>query len=91
MKTLLMLSALLFSQMTFAETITYDVAGMHCGGCVKMIQSKVCTMSGIEKCDVSMGKVVISPKTGISFTNEQIQAAVAKAGDYKITGSKTSK
>lgn len=85
------LSALFISQAALAETITYNVEGMHCGGCAKMIQSKVCTMEGLDKCEVTMGKVVISPKAGIKLTQEQVQSAVSKAGDYKITGSNVSK
>ncbi|MDG0817724.1 heavy-metal-associated domain-containing protein [Bdellovibrio svalbardensis] len=88
---LLALSALFISQAALAETITYNVEGMHCGSCAKMIHSKVCTMDGMDKCEVTMGKVVISPKAGIKFTQEQIQSAVSKAGDYKVTGSNISK
>ncbi len=91
MKKLLTVSILFFATLAHAETTTYDISGMHCGGCAKMIKTEVCGMAGIEKCEVSMGKLVISPKTGITFAKEQIQSAVSKAGDYKITGTVTSK
>lgn len=91
MKKLIMLSVLFLAPLAQAETTTYKIAGMHCGGCVSMIKSTVCGLEGVDKCEVSIGKVVISPKTGITITDEQIKAAVSKAGDYKVTGSKVSK
>ncbi|MEK2644874.1 heavy-metal-associated domain-containing protein [Bdellovibrio sp. BCCA] len=91
MKKALVLTALLLSQTALAETITYAVEGMHCGSCAKAIKAQVCKMDGLEKCDVTMGKVVISPKTGINISQEQIQAAISKAGEYKVTGSTKSK
>nr|BFD62445.1 hypothetical protein BdHM001_11260 [Bdellovibrio sp. HM001]BFD67650.1 hypothetical protein HAGR004_26720 [Bdellovibrio sp. HAGR004] len=91
MKLLLAATALLFSQAALAETITYNVEGMHCGSCARAIKAQVCTMEGLEKCDVTVGKVVISPKAGVSISQDQIQAAISKAGEYKITNSTKSK
>ncbi len=91
MKKALIITALLFSQAALADTITYDVEGMHCGSCAKSIKAQVCKMDGLEKCEVSMGKIVITPKAGISITQDQVQSAVTEAGEYKVTGSKTSK
>jgi copper chaperone CopZ len=91
MKSLLTLSILLISVLAQAETTTYNVTGMHCGDCAKMIKEQVCGMTGLDKCEVSMGKVVISPKTGVTVTQEQVQTLVSKAGDYKITGTTTGK
>lgn len=91
MKKLMVLAALLVSQIAMAETVTYDVQGMHCGSCAKAIKSQVCKMYGLEKCEVSVGKVVISPKAGVAISQDQIQSAISKAGEYKITGSSKSK
>ncbi|MGZ3770342.1 MAG: heavy-metal-associated domain-containing protein [Bdellovibrio sp.] len=91
MKKAFILISLFLSQTVFAETVTYNVQGMHCGSCAKMIKAEVCKMDGLEKCDVTMGKVVISPKTGVTINQDQIQAAISKAGEYKITGSTKSK
>ncbi|WP_347356853.1 heavy metal-associated domain-containing protein [Bdellovibrio sp.] len=91
MKMLLAATALFFSQAALAETITYNVEGMHCGSCARSIKAQVCTMEGLEKCEVSMGKVVISPKSGVNISQDQIQAAISKAGEYKITNSTKSK
>lgn len=91
MKTLLVATALFFSQAALAETITYDVEGMHCGSCARAIKAQVCKMDGIEKCDVTVGKVVLSPKAGSTISQDQIQAAISKAGEYKIINSSKSK
>lgn len=91
MKKTLIAITLFLSQTALAETITYNVEGMHCGSCVKSIKAQVCKMDGIEKCDVSVGKVVISTKEGVSISQDQIQSAVSKAGEYKIIDSSKSK
>lgn len=91
MKKALIAITLFLSQTALAETITYNVEGMHCGSCAKAIKAQVCKMDGLEKCDVSVGKVVISTKEGISISQDQIQAAISKAGEYKVIGSSKSK
>lgn len=91
MKTASLLITLLISSAAFAETVTYNVEGMHCGSCAKNVKAEVCTMKGLEKCEVTTGKVVITPKAGVMISQDQIQAAITKAGEYKITGSEKSK
>lgn len=91
MKKTLILISLFVSQLALADATTYNVEGMHCGSCVKAIKAQVCKIEGLETCEVSLGKVVISPKTGINISQDQIQAAMAKAGEYKIIGTAKSK
>ena len=91
MKKTLILLSFVFSQIALADATTYNVEGMHCGSCVKAIKAQVCKIDGLETCEVSLGKVVISPKTGINITQDQIQAAMAKAGEYKIIGTAKTK
>lgn len=91
MKKAIVAIALFISQAALAETTTYKVEGMHCGSCAKSIKAHVCKMEGIEKCEVTVGKLVISPKAGVTISQEQIQTEMSKAGDYKITGSETAK
>lgn len=86
MKKALFIASLLFSLSALAEPTTYNVDGMHCGSCVKAIKAQVCKMDGLESCDVSMGKVIVTPKAGVSITQDQIQAAISKAGEYKVNG-----
>lgn len=91
MKKALILASLFVSQIALAGATTYNVEGMHCGSCVKAIKAQVCKMDGLDACEVSLGKVMITPKTGVSISQEQIQAAMAKAGEYKIIGTEKSK
>jgi copper chaperone CopZ len=91
MKYILIIVSLFFSAAVFGEATTFNVEGMHCGSCVKAIKAQVCKIEGLETCEVSLGKVVISPKTGINITQDQIQAAMTKAGEYKIIGTAKAK
>lgn len=81
MRTLLALSVLLAALMTQAETKTYTVEGMTCGGCVGMVKANVCKIPGLDACKVEVGKVVV---TAAHLDDDQISAAVAKAGEYKV-------
>jgi copper chaperone CopZ len=91
MKKALIIASLFFSQAVLAESTTYNVEGMHCGSCVKAIKAQVCKMDGLESCDVSLGKVIVAPKAGVTITQDQIQAAISKAGEYKVNGTSKSK
>jgi Copper chaperone len=91
MKKILVSLSLVIASSALAETTTYTVEGMHCGSCAKAITAQVCKMDGIDKCDVTVGKVVITPKSGATITQEQVQTAMSKVGDYKITGATSTK
>lgn len=91
MKKAFLLIGLLFGSVALAKTTTYNVEGMHCGSCAKSIQTQVCAMEGLEKCEVTVGKVVITPKAGVTISDSQVSAAITKAGEYKVTGSQVSK
>ncbi len=91
MKKALVITALLFAHTALAESTTYNVEGMHCGSCAKSIKAQVCKIEGLEKCDVSVGKVMVSSKQGVTISQDQIQAAISKAGEYKIISSEKSK
>lgn len=89
---LLALSLLALPLFARAESTTYAVKGMHCGACVQALQAKVCKMDGLEKCEVSMGKILIVPKPGVQISQAQVQSKMTEVGeDYKITGAKSEK
>ena len=90
MKTAALLITLLIGSAALADTTTYNVEGMHCGSCAKNVKAEVCKIDGLERCDVTTGKVVITPKTGFKISQDQIQSAIKEAGEYKITGSQKS-
>lgn len=91
MKKALVLASLLLSQIALADTTTYNIEGMHCNSCAKSIRAQVCKIDGLEKCDVSVGKVVVSTKQGVTISQDQIQAAISKAGEYKIISAEKGK
>lgn len=76
---------------SFAETTTYEISGMTCNSCVKAIKAQVCKMEGLEKCEVSVGKLVLSTKAGATVNEQSVKEAVGRAGDYKVSGSTTKK
>lgn len=91
-----MLSFISISTIALAETATFKVEGMHCGGCKKMVTKAVCNDKKISetlnKCDVSVdmkkeiGTVVVESKENLTLDKAAIQAAIQSAGeDYKIT------
>ncbi|MFP5520694.1 MAG: heavy-metal-associated domain-containing protein [Bdellovibrionia bacterium] len=80
------LSLLFLSPMSsWAETFEYKVDGMTCGSCVKIIKAKVCSLEGVETCDVAIGSLKVKTKEGSTLGNQQITEAVSKAGDYTLT------
>ena len=81
------LLALIFPLFSFAGTTSYAVSGMTCGGCVKAVKAQVCKLEGIDKCEVSIGKVLLTPKKGATIDETLVRQSVEKAGEYKVTGS----
>jgi copper chaperone CopZ len=89
MKFTLALSALVLSFSALAETATYNVSGMHCGGCAKMIEDGVCKkMEGVKTCkgevidaDKKIGKVTIETNDGVKIDQGKVSELLAKAGE----------
>jgi copper chaperone CopZ len=77
----LLASLLIFSSMAFADTKTYTVEGMHCGGCVDAVKAKVCKLPDIEKCDVNVGSVTLTSKGTL---NDKNVADAVEAAGYKM-------
>lgn len=90
-KALLILLSSAIALPAFAESLEYTVEGMHCGSCAKAIQAQVCKLEGLESCEVTVGKISLSPKAGVKVSQEQVEALMSKAGPYKITGSHSKK
>ena len=76
---------ILAAPLALAETTTYKIAGMHCAGCAGMAKAEVCKIEGIDKCNVSVGKIVITPKANAVVSKAQVQTALTKAGEFSIT------
>lgn len=91
----LMIAMSLASAVAFAETGTFTVKGMHCGGCKASVTKKVCegeAAKNAESCTVNltdakkeMGEVVIVTKPGVKINEEAVSAGVKAAGEYTVT------
>jgi copper chaperone CopZ len=74
---------------SFADTTEYKIKGMTCQDCVDSIKETTCHLDGIEKCDVKVGSLTITTKTGKTLSKKQVAEAVGKAGrSYRIIGEK---
>jgi len=78
---------MMFPTLSFAETTSYEVSGMTCNSCVKALKAKVCKLEGVDKCEVSVGKMILTPKAGVSLDEQKVKDAVTSAGDFKVTSS----
>lgn len=79
-----------------AETGTFTVEGMHCSGCRKTIEAKVCGDANIkataEKCEVKLtdekkqiGEIMIVTKAENKIDVETVKKQLTAAGDdYKL-------
>lgn len=79
--------SLLYFGVSLADTREYQISGMTCGACKKAISEKVCKLPGVKKCDVEIGKVVLSAAEPID--DATVKTAVAQAGsDYQVVDAK---
>lgn len=92
----------LIASAAFAETAVLKVAGMHCGGCKKMVEKSLCKNEKIaaqlSSCEVTVdtkiqvGTVTVKSKDSAALDMDGIQKAIQSASDeYKITVEKTTK
>lgn len=78
-----LLSFLVFAAPANADVRSYDIKGMTCSACAKMVKAKVCELPGLDKCEVSVGKVTLAGK---KLDDEAVKAAIAAAGEYTVVG-----
>jgi hypothetical protein len=89
------LMTIFFSVLTFAETTTMEIAGMHCGGCQKMVTKAVCAdakiSATVSECKVTVdtekqiGTLVLKSKEQKTIDLVAVEKAIQSAGeDYKI-------
>ena len=81
---------------SFAETATFTVEGMHCGGCKKMVTKAVCNDTKISAtlsdCKVTLdektktGTVILKSKDSVKIDTAMIETKIHAAGEnYKIS------
>lgn len=87
MKFALALGATLALSLTaFADTTTFNIKGMHCGGCAAMIEKKVCADAGYKTCKAQktgkdVGTLVIETADGSAVDPEKVKQLVSSAGE----------
>ena len=101
MKSLVSLAGVLFfASLSFGETSTFTVEGMHCGACKSMVQKSVCDDPAIKsaaaKCSVSfnektkLGVVTLVSKTDQKIDVPAVETAITTTDSaYKITKKET--
>ena len=64
------------------KTLTIEIAGMSCGGCVNSVRNALAGVPGVTIDSVTVGAAAVTYDPGL--TNfEEIRAAIAKAG-YEV-------
>lgn len=93
LKTLTPFLIIFSANLATAETGTFQIEGMTCGGCVKMIKAAVCEniKADIESCDVKVGSMTITTKTGQALDAKKVQDLVNGTGTYKVSKSEIKK
>lgn len=91
MKTILVLITLATASLALADTVSYQVKGMHCGACQKAIEAKVCKMEGVQSCKVEltnpkkkMGQITLTTAQGKPVDAVEVEKMVSSAGDYHL-------
>ncbi len=96
MKSFIVFIAMALSITAAAETATFTVEGMHCGGCKKMVTKAVCNDTKISamlsECKVTVdektkiGTVILKSKETSKIDTAAIETAITSAGeDYKVS------
>jgi copper chaperone CopZ len=91
MKFFLLTATLLAALFAQAETVTYQLKGVHCGGCTSAIESKVCKIEGLTGCKVEvldgkkkLGQMTLTTADGTPIDLAQVEKALSEAGEYSM-------
>ncbi len=96
MKILFAIITMALSITGFAETATFTITGMHCGGCRKIITKAVCGNAKISAtlsdCKVTLdeetkiGTAILKSKDSVVIDTAAVETAITSAGeDYKVS------
>jgi copper chaperone len=61
------------------DTITYSVAGMHCGHCERAVKSEVGAVVGVDSVDVDLEAKLVTIR-GDGLDDTQLRAVIREAG-----------
>lgn len=81
----------LVSATAFAEKKVLKVEGMHCKGCVEMIEGEVCEVQKFKSCKVrlakgkkNLGEIELETEDDTKIDIAKVKEKVQDAGAYKI-------
>ncbi|MBK7961808.1 MAG: heavy-metal-associated domain-containing protein [Bdellovibrionales bacterium] len=73
------------ASLCLAETVPFKISGMTCQACVKSVKAQVCSLKSVKKCEVEVGKVVLTSKDGQTIDPQEVAKAVKAASkDFDI-------
>ena len=62
-----------------AETVTYEVPGVHCAHCEAAIAREVEAVPGVERVTVDLQRKLVAV-SGVDLDDATLRAAIAEAG-----------
>ena len=68
-------------------TTTYAVTGMTCGHCVSAVTSELTALDEVRDVSIDLvadGASTVTVSSTEPLTNEQVEAALDEAGDYRL-------
>lgn len=66
---------------------TFDVDGLHCGGCVKTVRETILGLSGVTAVDVTLGTAspsAVRVEAAEDVDLDLIQRSLIERGDFRI-------
>lgn len=80
-----------FSSLAFAEKKTLKVKGMHCKGCVEMVEGEVCEVQKFKSCKVKLasgeknvGQIDLETEGKTPIDLKAVKEKISAAGNYTV-------
>jgi copper chaperone CopZ len=71
-------------------TLTLDIAGMHCEGCISNVEAALAKLPGVRTHRVQIGKAQVRFDESVT-SKAAVLAAVRSAGPYQLSSFSTSR
>lgn len=91
MRILVVLAFVFSGSWAVAEKKTIKIKGMHCKGCVEMIEGEVCEAQKFKTCKVrlatgekNMGEIELETEGKALIDMKKIKATVSEVGEYTV-------
>ena len=63
-----------------ANTVTYQVAGMSCGGCANKVKNNVASLDGVENVNVDLASGNVEVTFGTEAANDLVATKIEELG-----------